>query len=44
MTFFWLLVWLLNSTPDVHAWNNWAVGLLVCVVIDLLGTTQSILD
>jgi hypothetical protein len=39
MLVLWLLVWLFNSTPDIYEdgeWNNWAVGLVVCGVIDLL--------
>lgn len=39
MTFLWLLVWLLSSTPhvDFDPWNTWAVALAVCALIDLLG-------
>lgn len=37
MTFIWLLVWLLNYTPPVFMWNNWAIGLAVCLIIDFTG-------
>lgn len=34
MTFFWLILWLVNRTPEVFMWNNWAVGLGMCLLID----------
>lgn len=36
MTFFWIFVWLLNDTPEVHAWNNWAIALALCLAIDIM--------
>lgn len=36
MTLCWLLIWLISDTPNVNMWNAWAIGLLVCVIIDLL--------
>lgn len=43
MTFLWLIVWLLKDTPSVDfsgEWNNWAIALVVCAVIDLVGTRR----
>jgi hypothetical protein len=33
MTVIWLIVWLINGTPDVASWgpwNSWGIGLFVC--------------
>lgn len=35
MTIFWLIVWVLSHTPRVYMWNEWAIGLAVCLIIDL---------
>lgn len=43
MTFLWLIIWLINSTPSVDfhgSWNNWAIALVVCLAIDLLGVSR----
>lgn len=40
MTFIWLIVWLVKDTPSIDTsgdWNNWAIALVVCIAIDLLG-------
>lgn len=37
MTLIWLIVWLVNSSPDLYAWNAWAIGLCVCMFIDFTG-------
>ena len=42
MTVLWLIVWLLKDTPEVYAWNSWLVALVVCVVVDVLGTRNAI--
>lgn len=38
MTILWLLVWLINETPQVifNPPNNWLIGLGICLAIDLL--------
>ena len=36
MTFLWLIIWLLSRTPAVYTWNNWAIGLAICIAIDIL--------
>jgi hypothetical protein len=39
MTFIWLVIWLVASTPDVASWgpwNAWGIALFVCLAIDLL--------
>ncbi len=42
MTFIWLIVWLLSSTPHVsfNSWNSWAIALVVCAGLDLLGVLE----
>lgn len=40
MTFLWLLVWLLSSTPHLGKWNNWEIALVVCAGIDILGVMK----
>lgn len=42
MTFLWLIFWLIEGTPALHPWNAWLVGLVVCVVIDVLGSHRVI--
>lgn len=40
MTLIWLIFWLVEDTPEVAFQpdpNSWAIGLLVCIAIDLLG-------
>lgn len=37
MTVLWLIIWLVNETPQVFMWNNWAIGLAICLIIDVLG-------
>lgn len=40
MTVIWLIVWLIQGTPDVAAWgtwNNWGIALFVCLALDLIG-------
>jgi hypothetical protein len=42
MTVIWLIVWLVQGTPDVNSWgpwNNWGVALFVCLAIDLVGAS-----
>jgi hypothetical protein len=44
MTIIWLIVWLVQGTPDVASWgpwNSWGIGLFVCLAIDLLGALGS---
>jgi hypothetical protein len=39
MTVIWLIVWLVEGTPDVVAWgpwNSWGVALFVCLGLDLI--------
>lgn len=36
MVFTWLLLWLICQTPAVVMWNNWGIGLAICVGIDVL--------
>lgn len=33
----WLIVWLLNGTPELYQWNNWAVALTICLVLEVFG-------
>lgn len=40
MTFIWLLVWLFHHTPSLHMWNNWAVALVICLALDILGSNR----
>lgn len=37
MTVLWLIVWLLNRTPQLYAWNNWLIALVVCAALDFMG-------
>lgn len=40
MTVIWLIVWLIQGTPDVASWgpwNGWGVALFVCLAVDLIG-------
>jgi hypothetical protein len=40
MTVVWLIVWLVQDTPDVASWgpwNSWGIALFVCLAIDLIG-------
>ena len=40
MTVIWLIVWLVQGTPDVLSWgpwNSWGVALFVCLAVDLIG-------
>jgi hypothetical protein len=44
VTVIWLIVWLIEGTPDVASWgpwNNWGIALFVCLGIDLLGAIGS---
>jgi hypothetical protein len=44
MTIIWLIVWLVQGTPEVASWgpwNSWGIGLFVCLAIDLLGALGS---
>jgi hypothetical protein len=39
VTVIWLIVWLIQDTPDVAAWgpwNSWGVALFVCLGVDLI--------
>jgi hypothetical protein len=43
MTFLWLVVWLLSSTPDVsfaHG-NGWAISLGICAFLDIVGSREA---
>ena len=40
MTILWLIVWVLSGAPEVHMWNSWAIGLAVCLAIDVFGLSQ----
>lgn len=42
MTVLWLIFWLANHTPQVYMWNNWAIGLGVCLLINI-GSAKKIL-
>lgn len=46
MLIIWLIVWLLNETPAVQFaggdLNNWAIALIICVVVDLFGTRRAL--
>jgi len=37
MTIFWLIFWLIEQAPAVtfNPMNGWAVGLIVCIVLDI---------
>lgn len=40
MTGLWLIVWLIQDTPELTfspEVNNWVIGLMVCVALDLMG-------
>jgi hypothetical protein len=40
MTVIWLIVWLVQDTPEVHSWgpwNSWGTALFICLAIDLMG-------
>jgi len=40
VTVIWLIVWLVQGTPDVLSWgpwNSWGVALFVCLAVDLIG-------
>ncbi|GAA2608074.1 hypothetical protein GCM10010436_07300 [Paractinoplanes durhamensis] len=40
MTVIWLIVWLVQGTPDVASWgpwNNWGIALFVCLGVDVIG-------
>lgn len=41
MTFLWLILWLLSDTPKIEQWNNWAIALIVCVIIDFMGGSET---
>lgn len=41
MTVFWLIAWLLSSTPELHQWNNWAIALVVCLILDFFGAMKA---
>jgi hypothetical protein len=37
-TLIWLIVWLVQGTPNLEwfgSWNDWAVALLGCIVLDV---------
>ena len=41
MTLVWLVWWAIQETPAVGivaAWNEWGVGLLVCLAMDVIAT------
>jgi len=43
MSVIWLIVWLIKGTPAVvfnDGLNNWAVSLVVCIVVDILITIK----
>ena len=40
MTIAWLIVWVLSKTPAVFFWNDWCIGLAVCLIIDVLSNTK----
>ncbi|PWV84316.1 hypothetical protein SAMN05421630_1011004 [Prauserella marina] len=40
MTVIWLIVWLINGTPEVASWgpwNAWGIALFVCLAVDVIG-------
>jgi hypothetical protein len=40
MTVIWLIVWLIQGTPDVASWgpwNSWGIALFLCLAVDLFG-------
>jgi hypothetical protein len=40
MTVLWLIVWLVQGTPDVSSWgpwNSWGIALFICLALDLIG-------
>jgi hypothetical protein len=42
----WLIVWIVQGTPNLEwfgSWNDWAVGLLGCIIFDVLWR-QSLVD
>jgi hypothetical protein len=44
MTVIWLIVWLINGTPDVASWgpwNSWGIALFVCLAVDVVGALGS---
>lgn len=43
MTFIWLCVWLITQTPEIQFTpdtNGWAISLMACVAIDLIGAVK----
>lgn len=36
----WLIVWLIEGTPQVEPWNAWLVSLIVCAVLSLTPIVQ----
>lgn len=44
MTVIWLVVWLVQDTPDVASWgpwNSWGTALFVCLAVDFVGALGS---
>ncbi|GAA3337476.1 hypothetical protein GCM10020358_13890 [Amorphoplanes nipponensis] len=44
MTVIWLIVWLVQGTPEVASWgpwNSWGTALFVCLAIDFIGALGS---
>lgn len=43
ITVLWLIVWLIAETPTVsfQPTNDWAIGLIVCIVLDLISAFGS---
>jgi hypothetical protein len=40
MTVIWLIVWLVQGTPEVASWgpwNSWGIALFLCLAVDLFG-------
>lgn len=42
MTVIWLIVWLIEGTPELHQWNNWLVALLICLAVDVFGGSSQV--
>jgi hypothetical protein len=43
-SFVWLIVWLIQGTPDLEwfgSWNDWAVALLGCIIFDVFSGREA---
>lgn len=43
-TLIWLIVWLIQGTPDLEwfgTWNDWSVSLLCCLIFDVFSGREA---